>query len=112
MRTHALTLVVIMIFCPRIAYCEPPHFWTGEDLLRVCGTANTNSIACMAYVGGALDALTDVGRACFPGNGWTVPKLTDVIVDYFKNHPEVRKQTAGHVVTEMVVTLFACGSRR
>ena len=88
---------------------ESAVFKTGNQLYEVCtaDSASLKMITCLGYVAGLSDMLQDMKKTCAPRDV-TQAQTRDVIVTYFRAHPEVRHNTASGEGAHALMNAFPC----
>ena len=112
----------ILSCCAFSLCCIPPAFgqWIdGENLTRVCDPEQEGHIfrpgVCSGYIMAAIDldeALTKRGLIhkplfCMPENV-PISRVTAVVTDYLKAHPERRDESAAMLVIDALGAKFPC----
>jgi hypothetical protein len=105
MRWLGAACVVAAAMMPSVASAG---FYSGDQLYEVCTAGRGDrgyvdrTYECIAYVTGAVDAFNATREAarqksCIPGDV-TIKRLRDVTVDYLREHPGERDQSAAKAV--------------
>jgi Rap1a immunity proteins len=70
-------------------------FLHGDDLYRFCKMADETPerTTCIAFIIGAVDALTETHEVCLP-NDVVGKQVVDIVVNYLLSHPETRANAA------------------
>lgn len=86
---------------------------TGDGLFLECQSdVSVNVLGCINYIEGALDQL-ELARddrrksSCVP-SGVTGQELRDIMVDYFRSHPEGRQNAAASGVKAALSEAWNC----
>jgi hypothetical protein len=84
-------------------------FETGYQLYEDCNAAlgSPQNIFCMGYVMGVSDSLDSQRLMCIPQEDTAAQEMS-VIVDFLRNHPEERQDTAYSVVKLALMEAFPC----
>lgn len=83
-------------------------FLHGDELYRICRMADETpeKATCVAFIIGAVDALTETHEVCLPKD--VVGKqVVDKVINYLLSHPETRHDTAASQISA-ALTLFHC----
>jgi hypothetical protein len=89
------------------------YFETGRDLYQKCRGAGTASqVFCFGFVIGIADVMEDNpldGRsACIPKEA-TIQQVTDVVVAFLENNPDIRDFTGESLTVQALSEKFPCG---
>jgi hypothetical protein len=115
-RWGVLSCAVFVLCCASTAFAQ----WIdGENLARVCDPAQEGHIfrpgVCSGYIMAAIDldeTLTKRGLIhkplfCMPENV-PISRVTAVVTDYLKAHPERRDESAAMLVIDALGAKFPC----
>ena len=108
-RISLIVLVAVLLWPISSFAQESAVFKTGNQLYKVC-TADSGSlqmITCLGYVAGLSDLLQDMKKTCAPREV-TQAQTRDVIVSYFRDHPEVRHYSASSEAARALMNTFPC----
>ena len=86
----------------------PQGFLHGDDLYRICRMADETpeKTTCVAFIIGAVDALTQAHEVCLPKD-LIGKQVVDRVINYLISHPESRHDTAASEINE-ALKLFHC----
>ena len=86
----------------------PQGFLHGDELYRICRMADETQekATCVAFIIGAVDALTQTHEVCLPRD--VIGKqVVDKVINYLLSHPETRQYTAASQINA-ALKLFHC----
>lgn len=110
-QTTSLGLFTIISLFTTMGH-SAPGFQNGNDLLSNCMAAGAAQANCEGYVAGVMDTLVllDQSLICIPGTA-TVEQLKTLALDFFKQHPERRHNSASTLLQEAMQQAFPCPSK-
>lgn len=97
-------------------------FYTGAELYKVCTTSRESkayvdqTYECIAYITGAVDAfkttrnVTKV-KSCIPADV-TISQLRTVTIDYLRQNPKLRSESASDLVFAATRTAWPCTGKK
>lgn len=84
-------------------------FYTGNLLLSHCNEPGSLRLLCFGYVAAIADMIGDDDdrRACVP-KGAALGQVSDVVIRYLRDHPEIRHYPAPDLVVTALAKAFLC----
>lgn len=108
-----------MIFTAALLALQTPAtfdgvFFTGNDLYGECQAPDR--ARCIAYILGVTDSLQDAAlrhppRTFCLGGGVIARQLTDVVVQFLNEYPQMRHASAASIVAAALERAFPCRVR-
>jgi hypothetical protein len=87
--------------------------YTGNELLKVCESGGENRAFCVGYIEGVSDGLSigsDKLQFDMPQKV-TMEQMTDIVVKYLKNNPEIRDRHAAWLIQKSFEQAFPVGRK-
>ena len=83
---------------------------SGNELYSRCihGPSTPQYVACLAYVEGTVDALSVDKTICLPESHVTTGQVKDIIVNYLRDHPQNRHNSASLLAAIALNEAFPC----
>ena len=115
-------LALLALLVPLSAHAQQAsHFWDGSDLLLMLLAAerakNNPSTASLqdaqflslasGYIVGVSDAQSE-RSVCIPSKGPTMNQTRQVVIKYFRAHPQSMDQPAAALVTQALASVWPC----
>ena len=101
-------IVVAALFSPISSFAQ--GFLHGDELYKFCRMADETleRTTCIAFIIGAVDALTETHEVCLPKD--VVGKqVVDIVINYLLSHPETRPNAAATEI-DAALKRYRCGN--
>lgn len=87
-------------------------YQVGNDLLDHCIGNESERVACLAYIQGAVDIWSSVRAVrglpqCIP-DGASTHQLRDIVVSYLQSHPATRHEVAATLAIAAISEAWNC----
>jgi hypothetical protein len=104
-------LVTAALLCSTPSFAQ--GFLHGRDLYSFCAIADetletAGKATCVAFIIGAVDAFTRTHDICL-SKDVIGKQVTDIVIDYLRNHPQTRNYTAASEIDE-ALKRFHCSN--
>jgi hypothetical protein len=111
-RVRYLVMLVGALLATAWSGARAEYFETGRDLYQKCKTPGTAAqVFCFGFVIGIADVMEDNpldGRsACIPKEA-TIQQVTDVVVAFLENNPDIRDFTGESLAVQALSEKFPC----